>query len=478
MPKLTLTIDDQQIETDEANTLLEAAKDAGIDIPTLCYHPALEPFGACRLCSVEIEKNSRKKIVTSCNYPVQEGLIVRTRSAEVIAIRKMILELLLARCPAEKAILDLARDYGIAETRFKLEDQSCIMCGLCARVCEEMVGVSAISAISRGVERAIDAPFRDLSEDCIACGSCALVCPTSAVKSMRNVFPVTAHDKAAIEKKYLSGEYDQEIGFYSDLFACKTRILGQDGGAVTAMLSSGLEKGLIDAAIVAVQRENCRVDAAIADDLKMVMDSRGTKYVRISVLSQMREALRHGKRRLAVVGTPCQIRAIRKLQMQGYFEKEFPGEKITLLGLFCFESFDQSELRRHIQDVLDVDIDKAEKVQIAKGKFSISMGGRKYSCSVKDLEEDVREGCGFCGDFVSRLADISIGSVGSPEGYSTVIVRSNRGRELLDASEYERGQVNRDEIARLNAIKRSRAGKRAEKIIEGLAFKSRSPEAA
>jgi coenzyme F420-reducing hydrogenase beta subunit len=468
MAKVILRIDEREIETDDKKTLLEAAKDAGIYIPTLCHHPALDPTGACRLCSVEIEKNGKTKVVTSCNYPVKEGLTVRTSSPDIFDLRAMILELLLARCPEESKIINLAKEYGISSPRFRIADESCILCGLCARVCQELVGVSAISPISRGVERAIDAPYRDFSQDCMACGACALICPTNAIKKMKNIYPLTSEETRAIESRFLQGEIDEDIGINSDILACRAHREGQDGGAVTSMLANAIEKGAIDAAIVVLQGEEYRADAAISESFDAVLDSRGTKYLRVPVISKLLEALRSGKSRLAVVGTPCQIRAVRKLELAGHLSEEFPEAEITLIGLFCFESFDRMDLRQHIQDMFAVDLDKAERIQIAKGRFSIFMGDDEYSCKVSDLEGDVSEGCRFCNDFVSRLADISVGSVGSPEGYSTVIVRSNRGRKLLELIERSDVEVNEKEIAKLNAIKRRRAERQFEKIIEGL----------
>jgi len=462
-----LRIDDREIETDDDKTLLEAAKDAGICIPTLCHHPALDPTGACRLCSVEIEKNGRKKIVTSCNYPVEEGLNVNTSSPDVRHLRAMILELLLARCPEEPKIVKLAKEYGITSPRFRLADESCILCGLCARVCQELVGVSAISPISRGVERAIDTPYRDFSDDCIACGACALVCPTNAIKKLSNVYPLTPEETIEIEDRLLQGERDEEIGVYSDILACRTHREGQDGGAVTAMLAKAIDKGEIDAAIVVLQGEEYRAHAVVAESVEAVLDSRGTKYLRVPVIPTLFEALRSGKRRLAVVGTPCQIRAVRKLELEGSLS-EFPDAKITLIGLFCFESFDREELRRHVRDMFDADLEKAERIQIGKGKFSIFMGDKEFSCKVSDLEGDANEGCRFCSDFVSRLADISVGSVGSPEDYSTVIIRSERGRRLLERIDRSELEVDEGEIAKLSSIKRRRAERQFKKIIDGL----------
>ena len=187
MSEITLEIDGKAVKAEEETTILEAAKSAGIDIPTLCYHPALSPFGACRLCTVEITSRGRKKTVTSCNYPVEEGLVVSTKSPDVIEIRRDIIELLLARCPNVELIQNLAREYGVEKPRFKLgdENEKCILCGLCTRMCEERMGVSAINFVGRGVDRKVETPFQvtgDINLDvCRACGACAFVCPTGAI---------------------------------------------------------------------------------------------------------------------------------------------------------------------------------------------------------------------------------------------------------------------------------------------------------
>ena len=186
MSEITLEIDGRELKVEEGTTILEVAKSEGIDIPTLCYHPALSAFGSCRICSVEIIKRGRSRIVTSCNYAVEEGLVVNTKSPDVIEIRKMLSEFLLARCPNVKVIQDLAREYGVEKPRFKLGDEKCILCGLCTRVCEERMGVSVINFVGRGVDRKVETPFQrtlDINLDvCLACGSCAFVCPTGAIK--------------------------------------------------------------------------------------------------------------------------------------------------------------------------------------------------------------------------------------------------------------------------------------------------------
>lgn len=178
---VTLSIDGREVQAEEGATILEVARDNNIYIPALCYHEEVAPYGACRLCMVEIAADGREKLVASCLYPVEEGLRVKTNSERVKNNRRMIMELLLARCPNNKVIQDLARQVGVDKTPFKLEDKQCILCGLCVRVCQEVVGVSAISLVKRGVDRQMATPFYEFSEACIGCGSCAYVCPTGAI---------------------------------------------------------------------------------------------------------------------------------------------------------------------------------------------------------------------------------------------------------------------------------------------------------
>jgi len=131
---------------------------------------------------VEVAKNGRKRLVASCLYSVEEGLVVKTDTERVMNNRRMIMELLLARCPNNKVIQDLARQLGVDKTSFKLEDNDCILCALCVRVCNEVVGVYAISLVNRGVNREVATPFYEPSDACLGCGSCAYICPTGAIK--------------------------------------------------------------------------------------------------------------------------------------------------------------------------------------------------------------------------------------------------------------------------------------------------------
>ena len=182
---IPLKINELEVEAQEGWTVLETAKQYGIHIPTLCYHESVSPSGACRMCVVEIREGDWSKIVISCMYPVQSGLTVLTDSDRVLNVRRWILEMLLAECPASKELQELAAEYGVLTTRFTIKnpEEQCMVCGLCTRVCREVVGVSAITTMGRGVHKKIGAPYGKLSEACVACGSCVSVCPTGAMRT-------------------------------------------------------------------------------------------------------------------------------------------------------------------------------------------------------------------------------------------------------------------------------------------------------
>lgn len=182
MSMISFKINGKEVVAQEGQTILSVARQYKIEIPTLCYHGALSPAGACRLCTVEIDDGRRTRLVTSCNYPVWRGMEVHTHTERVIQGRRMIIELLLARCPGVKVIQDLAVEYGIEVPRFQQETHDCILCGLCTRMCEERMGVSAISLSGRGVNLEVDTPFHLHSEVCRTCGACAFVCPTGHIK--------------------------------------------------------------------------------------------------------------------------------------------------------------------------------------------------------------------------------------------------------------------------------------------------------
>lgn len=467
--QLKLKIDDKEIAAQEGETILDAAKKMGISIPTLCYSSALEPFGACRLCSVEIvDKRGRKRIVTSCNYPVEEGLIVYTKSEKVLKTRKVLLELLLARCPKVSKIQDLAREYGVQAPKFWIsdEEEDCILCGLCTRVCEEKIGLYAINFAKRGVEREVTAPYHEFSDDCIGCGACAIVCPTSSKKTRIKTYPTLPEDVERIEKQFLTGPKDENLGVYNDIFAAKSTIDGQDGGVASALLVSGMQRGLFDTSIVVQRMDGYNAEAFIAESVDEIIKARGTKYLRVKMMSKLVELINRGKKKIAIVGTACEVRAARKIQQA--LLADFPDVDITIIGLFCFEAFDYEKLKEETKRLMGLDLDKAEKTQIHKGKYIVRIDGKDYQTSVRDLSKAVEKGCIYCDDFTAKLADISVGSVGSDDGYSTVIVRSEKGKKLLEKIEATRGNANKEEIAKLSMLKKNRAKKSFTPIMQDL----------
>jgi NADH dehydrogenase/NADH:ubiquinone oxidoreductase subunit G len=179
---ITLSINRVPVAVEEGTTLLEAARFLGFPIPTLCHMDGLTPYGSCRLCAVEIGEGPKAKLVSSCTYPAEEGLQVRTASARVLRARRVILELLLASCPQSKTLQDLAAAHGIRQQRFRQEHETCILCGLCVRVCAEQMMAKAIGFRNRGQRMSIGTPFDAKSGDCRLCGACLYVCPVCQLR--------------------------------------------------------------------------------------------------------------------------------------------------------------------------------------------------------------------------------------------------------------------------------------------------------
>jgi heterodisulfide reductase subunit A2 len=197
---ITFKMNGKAVQGEEGQYILEVAQKYGIEIPTLCYHKALEPAGMCRLCTVELFDGRRTRFVTACNYPIWEGMEVKTDTEAVHKGRKLIVELLLARCPEVPLLKGLAKKYGIEEPRFKKEQDDCILCGLCTRICERM-GNAAISLTGRGTEMKVDTPFHIQTEFCMGCGACASVCPTGHIK----LEDITKHAVKPIPSEYDMG---------------------------------------------------------------------------------------------------------------------------------------------------------------------------------------------------------------------------------------------------------------------------------
>jgi len=179
---IALKINGLGVTVDEGTTILEAARFLGFPVPTLCHMDGLTPYGACRLCVVEVGAGPSSRLVSSCTYPAQEGLAVRTASARAVRARRMVIELLLASCPQSKVIQDLASAHGVKRQRFRQEHDDCILCGRCVRMCEQQMMAKAIGFRGRGERRSIGTPFDRRSEVCRLCGGCIHVCPACQLR--------------------------------------------------------------------------------------------------------------------------------------------------------------------------------------------------------------------------------------------------------------------------------------------------------
>lgn len=183
---VNLIVNGRPVSVPDDASLLQAVWATGVDLPTLCYHEALAPYGACRLCMVSIT-TPRPALVASCTYPVEEGLVVETDTSEAVAARRLALEFLLSRCPQSDVIREMAAREGVTSSRFgepplEQADELCVLCGLCVRVCREAIGATALCVTGRGMERRVATPFDVQSDACVGCGACAEICPTGAIQ--------------------------------------------------------------------------------------------------------------------------------------------------------------------------------------------------------------------------------------------------------------------------------------------------------
>lgn len=211
-----IIVDNQEIEAQEGLTLLDVFRKIGVKVPTLCHHESVSPYAACRLCLVEITIGQRSILAASCLYPVTADLEIKTASDRVLKARRMVVELLLARCPEVPEVQEIAEDLGVGKPRFKKKDEKCILCGLCVRGCREIAGIGAIDFANRGVYTEIVSPFKIPSKACVGCTTCIYLCPTDAIRlgEIRVLeIPHQFSDKLQGTKCELCGEYPMNPRF-------------------------------------------------------------------------------------------------------------------------------------------------------------------------------------------------------------------------------------------------------------------------
>jgi NADH-quinone oxidoreductase chain G len=261
---VNLTIDDKQVTAPKNSTIYDAAKINGIKIPILCHDKKLKPFGACRMCLVEVEQMKGRQI-PACTTPVTDGMIIRTSTPDIVKARKMVLELLLLNHPIDCPVCDkggdcdlqnLTYEYQVNANRFSDEkfhheiDYSnplierdmnrCVLCGKCARICDEIVSFGALTFISRGIETKIGCEFEG-ALNCEFCGSCVSVCPVGSLLArpfkFKARFWALTNKKSVCsycgtgcnltlgvkDNKVLTTVYDENQGFHNGQLCCRGR---------------------------------------------------------------------------------------------------------------------------------------------------------------------------------------------------------------------------------------------------------------
>nr|MDO8079605.1 Coenzyme F420 hydrogenase/dehydrogenase, beta subunit C-terminal domain [Candidatus Freyarchaeota archaeon] len=278
----------------------------------------------------------------------------------------------------------------------------CTACCTCVSICPEKALV-------------MEDEMPKLVGKCTACGICYRACPRTitSIKSLIGDYVAAFIGKSALDK-----------------------VKGQDGGVVTSLLLYAMDNGLIDAAIVTQksEKEPWKPVAKIVTSSEELLKSSGSVYSHSQTVEALVEAIDKGYRSIAFVGTPCNIEAVAKMQTQPFgILHLFMKAKILKVGLFCMDSFSHEGLKEFFEEEQGIPLSSIRKMGIAAGKFNIIYDNDKTnSWPVKELDRYRSTSCHYCRDLTSEQADISVGSVGSPEGYSTILVRTGVANELLE----------------------------------------------
>ena len=219
MPKLT--INGTEVEVERGSSVLDVARLYGIPIPTLCHDEGLTPYGACRLCLVEVSRGNGRSLQASCTCPAEDGLTVWTPSARVERARRLLLELYVATSPQSKRIQDLASAAGVRQCRYEPKHETCIQCGLCVRMCAEQMMAGAIGFAGRGLNRRVARPFDMTSELCRQCGACLYICPVSELRCQGAAADTTLCSGCVNFATVCLQSYDHAMCFLDPCHACE-----------------------------------------------------------------------------------------------------------------------------------------------------------------------------------------------------------------------------------------------------------------
>jgi coenzyme F420 hydrogenase subunit beta len=237
---------------------------------------------------------------------------------------------------------------------------------------------------------------------------------------------------------------DEPIGIYKTIANARSKkeeILkkSQDGGVVTSILGYALESGKVDAAVVTgIDKQTpWKSIPSVAVDYAGVLNAAGTKYTPAPTLIGLMSATQeYGKEKVAIVGTPCQIRSYRRMQTSLLGARKLASAVSLAIGLFCMESYHYDQFIGDYLRTKNIDVSKVSRFAIKKGKFRVTIEGQEVlTVPIKELDEFVRSSCKVCEDFTAEFADVSVGGVGCPEGWCTVVTRTTRGHEFLTEAE-------------------------------------------
>ncbi len=306
-------------------------------------------------------------------------------------------------------------ECGFGELEYKvIKSEICCRCGTCEAFCPRIEHVENKPAL--------------VNYDPL-CGLCFTYCPRTFL------------DMGAMETKLFgrTRNADEALGIYKNAVSAQAKPASagaQDGGVATALLVQALQSGVIDCAVVTDKDEEWRTVAKVATTAEEISASAGTKYTISNSVDAVRIALEKGYKKIGFVGTPCQIQGLRKVKLldEPY---QFGQDRIALLvGLFCMENFDYNALMNGLVKarfgLLPKDVARFE---IKKGMFRvIDKTGKAHEVKINETDAFTFPGCGPCFDFASELADISVGSVGSADGWSTILTRTDAGEKLYAAT--------------------------------------------